>query len=66
MMFGMDLDNDSPDEVVNNALKIITETDDEDQLKDIFRTAFAKVAKVPGTKATVTEVKQYFGKFDFF
>ena len=66
MMFGMDLDNDSPDAVVNNALKIITETDDEDTLKDIFRTAFAKVAKVSGAKATVTEVKQYFGKFDFF
>ena len=66
MMFGMDLDNDSPDEVVNNALKIITETDDEDQLKEIFRTAFAKVAKVSGAKATVTEVKQYFRKFDFF
>ena len=66
MMFGMELDDDSPDEVVENAHKIIAETDDEDQLKEIFRTAFAKVAKVSGTKATVTEVKQYFRKFDFF
>ena len=66
MMFGMELDNDTPDEVVENAQKIITETDDEDQLKEIFRTAFAKVAKVSGAKATVTEVKQYFRKFDFF
>ena len=66
MMFGMELDNDTPDEVVENAQKIITETDDEDQLKEIFRTAFAKVAKVSGVKTTVTEVKQHFKKFDFF
>ena len=66
MMFGMSLDDDTPDEVVKNAHKIITETDDEDQLKDIFRTAFAKAGKIPGAKATLTETKQYFKKFDIF
>ena len=64
MMFGMNLDNDTPDEVVENAQKIITETDDEDQLKEIFRTAFAKVAKISGQ--SVTETRKYFKKFDIF
>ena len=64
MMFGMELDNDTPDEVVENAQKIITETDDEDQLKEIFRTAFAKVAKISGQ--SVTETRKYFKKFDIF
>jgi len=64
MMFGMNLDDDTPDEVVENAHKIIAETDDEDQLKDIFRAAFAKVAKIPGEN--LAEAKNYFRKFDFF
>ena len=63
-MFGMELDSDTPDEVVENAQKIITETDDEDQLKEIFRTAFAKVAKISGQ--SVTETRKYFKKFDIF
>ena len=66
MMFGMELDDDASDEVVDNAHKIIAETDDEEQLKEIFRTAFAKVAKVPGAKKTLGEVKDYFRKFDLF
>jgi len=61
MMFGMQLDDDTSDDVVNNAHKIITETDDEDQLKEMFRTAFAQVAKIPG--ATINETKKYFSKF---
>ena len=66
MMFRMSLDDDTPDEVVNNAHKIMAETDDEEQLKQIFRTAFAKVGKISGAKTTTTEVKQHFKKFDFF
>ena len=66
MRFELHLDDNDPDEVVNNAHKIIAETDDGDQLKEIFRNAFAKVAKVPGAKKTVAEVKQYFRKFDIF
>jgi len=64
MMFGFNVDDDTPDEVVENAHKIIAETDDEDQLKDIFRAAFAKVAKIPGEN--LAEAKNYFRKFDFF
>ena len=66
MMFRMLLDDDDSDEVVENAHQIMAEVDDEDMLKDIFRTAFAKVGKIPGSKATITEVKQYFKKFDIF
>ena len=64
MMFGMHLDQDSPDEVINNAHKIMAETDDEDQLKEIFRKAFAIVGKIPGEN--LAEAKNYFRKFDFF
>jgi hypothetical protein len=64
MMFGMQLDQDSPDEVVNNAHKIMAETDDEDQLKEIFRKAFAIAGKIPGKN--LSETKNYFRKFDFF
>ena len=64
MMFGMNLSDDDPDSVVNNAHKIIVETDDEDQLKEIFRTAFAKVAKISG--ASLTETKKYFNKFNLW
>jgi hypothetical protein len=66
MMFRMLLDDDDSDEVVKNAHEIMAEVDDEDMLKDIFRAAFAKVGKIPGAKATTTEVKQYFKKFDIF
>ena len=64
MMFGMQLDDDTSDDVVNNAHKIITETDDEDQLKEMFRTAFAQVAKIPG--ATINETKKHFSKFNLW
>jgi hypothetical protein len=64
MMFGMHLSDSDPDQVVNNAHKIITETDDEDELKALFHTAFAKVAKIPG--ATIKETKKYFRKFNLF
>ena len=64
MMFGMHLSDDDPDQVVSNAHKIITETDDEDELKALFHTAFAKVAKIPG--ATIKETKKYFRKFNLF
>ena len=61
MTFGLSLYDGDSDEVVNNAHKIITETDDEDQLKEIFRNAFIKVAKIP--IATMAEVKNHFNKF---
>ena len=66
MMFRMLLDDDDSDEVVKSAHQIMADTDDENQLKEIFRTAFAKVGKISGTKATVTEVRKYFNKFDLF
>ena len=66
MMFGMELDDDDSDEIVKNAHKIMAETDDEDKLKEIFRTAFAKVGKIPGAKASITEIREYFNKYDFF
>lgn len=67
MMFGMQLDQDTPDEVVGNAHKIMAETDDEDQLKEIFRTAYIKVAKISTTTTpSLSELKVYFDKFDIF
>ena len=62
--FEMDLDEDTPEEVANNALTIATDVDDEDQLKEIFRTAFAKVAKISGE--TLKETREYFNKFDLW
>jgi len=64
MMYTMELDEDTPDDASESALKIITETDDEDLLKKMFRMAFAKVAKIPG--ANLAETRKYFHKFDFF
>ena len=64
MMYRMELDEDTPDDASESALKIITETDDEDLLKKMFRMAFAKVAKIPGEN--LSEAKNYFRKFDFF
>jgi len=66
MMFMMHLDDDDPDAVASNALDIMRETDNEDLLTKIFRTAFAKVAKIPNAPKSLTEVKQYFGKFNIF
>jgi hypothetical protein len=61
MMFRMELDDGDDDQTVNNAFEILEDNDDEDKLKEIFRTAFAKVAKIKG--ASVAETKQYFAKF---
>jgi hypothetical protein len=76
MQFGMDLTDDDPDQVVNNAHKIIEETDDEEKLAELFRTAFAKVAKTKHKAASrswddinlglVDETKKYFSKFDLW
>jgi hypothetical protein len=64
MKFIIELDDDDPDDVVENAHQIILEADDEDILKEIFRAAFAKAAKIPG--AAVNETRQYFSKFNLF
>jgi len=61
MMFRMELDDGDSDQTVRNAFDILEDNDDEDKLKEIFRTAFAKVAKIKG--ASVAETKQYFAKF---
>ena len=61
MMFRMELDDGDDDQTINNAFEILEDNDDEDKLKEIFRTAFAKVAKIKG--ASVAETKQYFAKF---
>ena len=63
MMYKMDMDEDTPDDATQSALEIITETDDEDILKEIFRTAFAKAAKIP--TASIKEVRDYFKQFGF-
>ena len=44
--------------------KIVNDIDDEDELKEIFQRAFARVAKVP--TATNENVRNYFKKFDIF
>ena len=49
---------------LNAAEKIVNDVDDEDKLKEIFRSAFAKAAKVP--VATNENVRDYFKKFDIF
>jgi hypothetical protein len=64
MRFIMELDDDDPDEVVENAHQIILETDDEETQRDIFLRAFAKAAKLPG--ASVNETRKYFNKFNIF
>jgi hypothetical protein len=66
MTFEMDLNEDHPEAQIENALKIATDVDDKDQLREIFRTAFAKVAKIPDETETLKEVREYFNKFDFF
>jgi hypothetical protein len=63
MEFRIYVNDDTPDEASENAMKIISETDDEDLLKGIFKKALAIVAKVPHTN--LDEVHSYFNKFDF-
>jgi len=64
MVFSMKVDEENDEDIVRNGWEIATETDDEDILKEIFRTAFAKVAKIPG--ASIKETRDYFKKFDYF
>tara|TARA_R110000824_G_scaffold3750_7_gene17882 strand:- start:410 stop:3013 length:2604 start_codon:yes stop_codon:yes gene_type:complete len=64
MKFIIEVEDGDPDDVVESAHQIILEADDEDQLKEIFRAAFAKAAKIPG--AAVNETRQYFNKFKLF
>jgi len=65
LSFTMNLDDDDPDDVVENAHKVISELDDEDEIKDIFRRAFAKVAGINVTPTSIKEVKKYFSKYSF-
>ena len=65
MMYTIHLTDDAPDEVVDNAHRIIAQTDDEDQLRDIFQTAFAQEAGINVTSTSIKEVKNYFSKYSF-
>lgn len=67
MSFVMNVDDSDPDEVSENVLRIMEEFDDEDALKELFRKAFARVAKV-GTAPTtsISESKDKFKKYNFF
>ena len=64
MRYEMGLNDGSSELQLNAAEKIINDVDDEDVLIEIFRQAFAKVAKVPMT--TNENVRNYFNKFDIF
>tara|TARA_R110000824_G_scaffold8737_5_gene39717 strand:- start:20707 stop:23382 length:2676 start_codon:yes stop_codon:yes gene_type:complete len=64
MKFIIELDDDDPDAVVESAHQIILEADDEDILKEIFRTAFTKAAKLPS--ANLEETRKYFKKFNLW
>ena len=64
MQYEMGLNDGSSELQLNAAEKIINDVDDEDVLKEIFRLAFARVAKVPMT--TNENVRNYFKKFDLF
>ena len=74
MQFGMHLTDDDPDQVVNSAHKIIEETDDEEKLAELFRTAFAKVANIKPKTASrpgedlkaLSETKKHFSKFNLW
>ena len=64
MQYEIGLNDGSSELQLNAAEKIINDVDDEDVLKEIFRLAFAKVAKVPTT--TNENVRQYFRKFNLY
>ena len=64
MRYEIGLNDNSSEGQFNAAEKIVNDVDDEDELKAIFQTAFAKVAKVP--TATNENVRNYFKKFDIF
>ena len=64
MQYQIRLTDNSSEGQFNAAEKIVNDIDDEDELKAIFRRAFAKAAKVP--VATNESVREYFRKFDIF
>ena len=64
MVYRIELYTDDSEGQLESAEKLINDVDDEDVLREVFRLAFAKVAKVPMT--TNENVKQYFQKFDLY
>ena len=64
MRYQIQLTDNSSEGQLDAAEKIVNDVDDEDELKAIFRRAFAKAAKVP--VATNENVRDYFKKFDIF
>ena len=64
MQYEIGLNDNSSEGQFNAAEKIVNDVDDEDVLIEIFRLAFARVAKVPMT--TNENVRDYFKKFDIF
>jgi len=64
MQYEIGLNDGSSEGQFNAAEKIVNDIDDEDELKTIFRRAFARVAKVP--EPTNESVRNYFKKFDIF
>ena len=64
MRYQIQLTDNSSEGQLDAAEKIVNDVDDEDELKEIFRRAFAKAAKVP--VATNENVRDYFKKFDIF
>ena len=63
MQYQIRLTDNSSEGQFNAAEKIVNDIDDEDELKAIFRRAFAKAAKVP---VATNEVRQYFRKFNLY
>jgi hypothetical protein len=63
MQYEIQLHDGSSEGQFNAAEKIVNDLDDEDELKAIFRRAFAKAAKVP---VATNEVRQYFRKFNLY
>ena len=64
MQYEIGLNDNSSELQINAAEKIVNDVDDEDVLIEIFRQAFAKVAKVPMT--TNENVRDYFKQFALF
>ena len=63
MQYEIQLHDGSSEGQFDAAEKIVNDVDDEDELKAIFRRAFAKAAKVP---VATNEVRQYFRKFNLY
>jgi len=64
MIYEIQLYEDDSEGQLESAEKLINDVDDEDVLREVFRLAFAKVAKVP--MATNENVRQYFRKFNLY